>query len=37
MSHVDHVGDLVREFLVFRGFATTTKAFDAEFPKDRFE
>ncbi|XP_024086352.1 WD repeat-containing protein 91 isoform X2 [Cimex lectularius] len=35
MSHFTHLDDLVREYLLFRGFTITLKSFDAELKVDK--
>lgn len=35
MAHLQHLEELIREYLTFRGFATTLKYFDAELKSDK--
>jgi hypothetical protein len=35
MSHVQYLDELIREFLLFRGFSGTVKAFDTELKVDK--
>ena len=35
MSHVQHVDELIREYLLYRGFSGTVKAFDSELKVDK--
>lgn len=35
MAHLQYVDELVREYLLFRGFSTTLKTFDAELKADK--
>lgn len=35
MSHVQYVDELIREYLLYRGFSGTLKAFDTELKVDK--
>lgn len=35
MAHVQYVDELVKEYLLFRGFASTVKSFDGELKIDK--
>ncbi|CAG0878625.1 unnamed protein product [Darwinula stevensoni] len=35
MTHVQHVEELIREYLVFRGYSSALKAFDAELKNEK--
>ncbi|XP_050310768.1 WD repeat-containing protein 91 [Anthonomus grandis grandis] len=35
MAHIQYMEELIREYLVFRGFASTLKAFDQELKSDK--
>ncbi|XP_030764146.1 WD repeat-containing protein 91 [Sitophilus oryzae] len=35
MSHIQYIDELIREYLVFRGFASTLKNFDADLKLDK--
>jgi WD repeat-containing protein 91 len=35
MSHVQYMDEMVKEYLLFRGFCTTLKTFDAELKTDK--
>ena len=35
MSHVQYIDELVREYLLFRGFTATLKSFDNELKIDK--
>lgn len=35
MSHVQHMDELIREYLLYRGFSGTVKAFDSELKVDK--
>jgi len=35
MSHVQHMDELIREYLLYRGFSGTLKAFDSELKVDK--
>lgn len=35
MAHLQYVDELVREYLLFRGFSNTLKTFDAELKTDK--
>lgn len=35
MSHVQYIDELVREYLLFRGFTVTLKSFDNELKIDK--
>jgi hypothetical protein len=35
MSHVQYVDELIREYLLYRGFSGTLKAFDSELKVDK--
>lgn len=35
MAHLQYMEELIREYLVFRGFASTLKTFDAELKTDK--
>ena len=35
MAHVQYVDELTREYLLFRGFCGTLKAFDTELKADK--
>lgn len=35
MAHIQYMEELIREYLVFRGFATTLKTFDSELKQDK--
>lgn len=35
MAHIQHLDELVREYLLFRGFTITLKSFDAELKVDK--
>lgn len=35
MAHVQHLDELIREYLVYRGFGTTVKAFDVDLKTDK--
>uniref|UniRef100_T1I887 Uncharacterized protein n=2 Tax=Reduviidae TaxID=27479 RepID=T1I887_RHOPR len=35
MSHIQHLDELVREYLLFRGFTITLKSFDGELKVDK--
>lgn len=35
MAHIQHLDDLVREYLLFKGFTITLKSFDAELKVDK--
>lgn len=35
MSQIQYIDELIREYLLFRGFSATLKAFDAELKVDK--
>lgn len=35
MAHIQLVDELVREYLIFRGFTSTVKSFDADLKSDK--
>lgn len=35
MAHVQYVDELVREYMLFRGFSNSLKSFDAELKSDK--
>lgn len=35
MAHLQYMDELVREYLLFRGFASTVKSFDADLKIDK--
>jgi hypothetical protein len=35
MSHIQYVDELIREYLLYRGFSGTLKAFDSELKVDK--
>lgn len=35
MAHVQHMDELIKEYLLFRGFTATVKAFEADLKMDK--
>lgn len=35
MAHIQYVDTLIREYLIYRGFATSLKAFDSDLKSDK--
>jgi hypothetical protein len=35
MTHIQYIDELIREYLLFRGFAGTLKMFDIELKQDK--
>lgn len=36
MAHIPYIDGLIKEYLLFRGFSSTLKAFESEMKSDRF-